>query len=111
VLTLESGSARLVVAPERGGRIMALSVDGLDLLVTPDVDDHNFGCFPMAPWTGRIGHGRFDFDGQRYQLPLNNPPHSIHGTAREQWPGAATVTLETSCPCVVVAGRERVGGD
>ena len=62
---------------------MALSVDGLDLLVTPDVDDHNFGCFPMAPWAGRIRHGRFDFDGQRYQLPLNNPPHSIHGTARD----------------------------
>jgi galactose mutarotase-like enzyme len=37
VLTLESGAARLVVAPERGGRIMAISVDGLDLLVTPDV--------------------------------------------------------------------------
>jgi aldose 1-epimerase len=83
VLTLESGAARLVVAPERGGRIMALSVDGLDLLVTPDVDDHNFGCFPMAPWAGRIRHGSFDFDGQRYQLPLNNPPHAIHGTARD----------------------------
>jgi aldose 1-epimerase len=83
VLTLESGSARLVVAPEQGGRIMALSVDGLDLLVTPDVDNHNFGCFPMAPWAGRIRHGSFDFEGQRYQLPLNNPPHAIHGTARD----------------------------
>src|SRR5206468_2980253 len=79
----EFGPARLVVAPERGGRIMALSVDGLDLLVTPDVDDHNFGCFPMAPWAGRIRHGSFDFEGQRYQLPLNNPPHAIHGTARD----------------------------
>jgi aldose 1-epimerase len=84
VLTLEAGPARLEVAPEMGGRIVALTVDGLDLLVTPDLDDHNFGCFPMAPWAGRIRHGSFDFDGHRYQLPLNNPPHSIHGTARDR---------------------------
>jgi aldose 1-epimerase len=83
VLTLESGPARLVIAPELGGRIVAFTVDGLELLVTPDVDDHNFGCFPMAPWAGRIRHGSFDFDGQRYQLPLNKPPHAIHGTVRD----------------------------
>jgi aldose 1-epimerase len=83
VLTLESGPARLDVAPEMGGRILAFSVDTLDLLVTPDVDDHNFGCFPMAPSAGRIRHGSFEFEGQKYQLPLNNPPHAIHGTARD----------------------------
>ncbi len=80
---MESGPARLVVSPEQGGRIMALTVDGVDLLVTPEVDDHNFGCFPMAPWAGRVRHGTFDFDGQRYQLPLNDPPHAIHGTVRD----------------------------
>jgi hypothetical protein len=52
VLTLESGPARLVVAPEIGGRIVALGIAGLDHLATPDVDDHNFACFPMAPWAG-----------------------------------------------------------
>ena len=84
MLTLESGPARLVVAPEKGGRIVAFSVDGLDLLVRPEIDGHNFGCFPMAPWAGRVRHGRFDFEARRYQLPLNNPPHAIHGTARDQ---------------------------
>src|SRR5439155_435701 len=99
----ESGPARLVVAPERGGRIMALSVDGLDLLVTPDVDDYDFGCFPMAPWAGRIRHRSFVLEGERYQPPLNNPPHAIPGTAPDHpWSRAATVTLETSCPCVLV---------
>jgi aldose 1-epimerase len=84
VLTFESGPARLEVAPEMGGRVVAFTVDTLDLLVTPDVDAHDFGCFPMAPWAGRIRHGTFDFDGQRYQLPLNNPPHAIHGVARDR---------------------------
>jgi aldose 1-epimerase len=83
VLTLESGPARLVIAPEKGGRVVTFTVDGLDLLVTPDADDHNFGCFPMVPWAGRVRHGSFDFEQQRYQLPLNNPPHAIHGTARD----------------------------
>jgi aldose 1-epimerase len=83
VLTLEAGPARLAVAPEMGGRIVAFTVNGLDLLVTPDIDAHNFGCFPMAPWAGRNRHGSFDIDGHRYQLPLNNPPNAIHGTARD----------------------------
>src|SRR4030081_2053998 len=81
---------------------MALRVDGLDLLVTPDVDDHDFGCFPMAPWAGRIRHGSFDFEGQRYQLPLNNPPHAIHGTApppgREGGAAAAAPPLDPPWP-------------
>ena len=37
----------------------------------------------MAPWTGRVRDGRFTFDGVAYQLPLNKPPHAIHGTARD----------------------------
>ena len=44
MLTLESGPARLMVAPERGGRIMALSVDGLDLLAQIDRDPVIDGC-------------------------------------------------------------------
>ena len=103
MLTLESGSARLVVAPEKGGRIVAFNVDGLELLVTPDVDDHNFGCFPMVPWAGRVRHGSFDFEGQRHQLPLNNPPHAIHGTARdhpwqEDGEGVISASLEPPWP-------------
>jgi aldose 1-epimerase len=96
MLTMESGAARLVVSPERGGRIMALTVDGLDLLVTPEADDHNYGCFPMAPWAGRVRHGRFDFEGQRHQLPLNNPPHAIHGVVRDHpWREAGEGVLST----------------
>ena len=84
VLTLESGPcAPRGRAGARAAGSCALGVDGLDLLVPPEVDDHNFGCFPMAPWAGRVRHGRFDFEGQRYQLPLNNPPHAIHGIARD----------------------------
>ena len=83
MFTIESGDARLTVSPEEGGRIVGFSVGGLDLLVPRERNAHDFGCFPMAPWAGRIRHGRFTFDGDEYQLPLNKPPHAIHGVARD----------------------------
>lgn len=84
MLALEVGPARVVVDPDGGGRIERLEVDGLALLVPPEVDDHNYGCFPMAPWAGRVRHGHFAFDGAEHQLPLNKPPHAIHGIARDR---------------------------
>ena len=83
MLALEAGAARLVVDPADGGRVAGLDVDGLPLLLTPDDDDRNHGIFPMAPWAGRVRDGRFTFDGVERQLPLNNPPHAIHGTVRD----------------------------
>lgn len=34
----------------------------------------------MVPWAGRVRRGRFGFVGGTYQLPINLPPHAIHGT-------------------------------
>jgi aldose 1-epimerase len=73
-----------VLDPEGGGRIDRLEVDGLALLVPPDVDDHNYGCFPMAPWAGRVREGTFEFEGVEYALPVNKPPHAIHGIVRDR---------------------------
>ncbi|VDM71703.1 unnamed protein product, partial [Strongylus vulgaris] len=37
----------------------------------------------------RIGYGRFTFRGKEYNLPINNPPHSLHsgpqGLALKEW--------------------------
>jgi aldose 1-epimerase len=38
----------------------------------------------MAPWAGRTRHGRFTFEGTIHQLPVNAPPHAIHGTVRDR---------------------------
>ena len=85
----------MTLLPELGGRIAALEVGDLELLVTPDVDDHDYGTFPMAPWTGRIRDGRFTFHGVAYQVPLNKPPHAIHGTTRDH-PWTVRMTTATS---------------
>lgn len=79
-LVLEAGDARLVVAPGDGGRIASLSVTGRELLWTRRDDGPIYwGCYPMAPWAGRIRHGTFAFAGRRHRLRLTMPPHAIHG--------------------------------
>jgi aldose 1-epimerase len=84
MVTLEAGSARVDVDPNGGGRIDRIEVEGLALLVPPEEDERNHGAFPMAPWAGRIADGRFTFDGVEHQLPLNKPPHAIHGIVRDR---------------------------
>lgn len=79
----------LLLAPEHGGRVAQLTVDGFDLLVGPgDSETHPmlWGSFPMVPWAGRLRHGCFRFAGQTYQVPTDLPPHAIHGTTyRRAW--------------------------
>jgi aldose 1-epimerase len=79
-LVLGAGDARLEVSPRDGGRIRSLEVGDLELLVTksPEGPMH-WGCYPMAPWAGRLRAGRFTFAGREYDVPRNLPPHAIHG--------------------------------
>ncbi len=65
--------------PGNGCRVGGLRVDGVELLRQGE----RFGCFPMVPWCGRTRDGRFRNGGTVHQLPLNSPPHAIHGTVRD----------------------------
>lgn len=84
MVELRAGSARVVLDEVHGGRIERCTVEGLDLLVPPELDERNYGAFPMAPWAGRLRHGVFRFDGVDYALPCNRPPHAIHGLVRDR---------------------------
>ncbi|MFH8936460.1 aldose epimerase family protein [Streptomyces griseosporeus] len=78
-ITLTAGDAEVVVAPGNGGRIAGLRVGGVELLRQGE----RYGCFPMVPWCGRIRQGRFQDGAVEHSMPLNAPPHAIHGTARD----------------------------
>jgi aldose 1-epimerase len=78
-ITLTAGDAEVTVRPGNGGRVSGLRVGGTELLRQGE----RFGCFPMAPWCGRIRNGRFLDGATLHQMPLNSPPHAIHGTARD----------------------------
>jgi aldose 1-epimerase len=78
-ITLTAGDAEVTVRPDNGCRVQSLKVRGVELLRQGE----RYGCFPMVPWCGRLGNGRF-LDGARVQqMPLNSPPHAIHGTVRD----------------------------
>ena len=75
MLELRAGDAVVVVDPEGGGRITRIAVAGRDLLAPA-------GLWVMAPWVGRVAHGRFSHDGVEHRLPIDLPPHAVHGTVR-----------------------------
>ncbi|MEU6279637.1 aldose 1-epimerase [Streptomyces sp. NPDC047028] len=78
-ITLTAGDAEVTVRPGQGGRIGGLRIGGVELLRQGE----RYGCFPMAPWCGRIRDGRFLDGATVRQMPLNARPHAIHGTARD----------------------------
>ena len=81
-LELSEGDVRCRIVPAAGGRIGSITVAGTEVLVTGDPSDHpmQWGSFPMAPYAGRVRLGRFEHDGTPCSLPIDLPPHAIHGT-------------------------------
>ncbi|MEE1799817.1 aldose 1-epimerase [Streptomyces sp. JV176] len=78
-IRLAAGDAELTITPANGCRISSLRIGGTELLRQGE----RYGCFPMVPWCGRIEHGQFRNGGVIHQMPLNSPPHAIHGTGRD----------------------------
>lgn len=104
MIELHDANTHCTISPHDGGRIASLTVHGQALLVERPVEPADpmlWGCYPMAPFCGRVRNGRFMFDGNEYQLGLNHTPHAIHGTVFAQaWSvndlGDRSVTM--TCP-------------
>jgi len=63
--------------PDRDGNPddIVLGFDSLDGYLN---HSHYFGAI-VGRYANRIGRGRFEVDGRRYQLPINDEPHHLHG--------------------------------
>lgn len=79
-IRLEAGRAAVEIAPEVGGRLAALEVDGWDLVRRHGWTDREWGAFVMAPWIGRLRLGRVAWAGRTWQMPPDEGPHALHGT-------------------------------
>ncbi len=98
---LEADGARAVIDLEHGGRLASLVVQGWELLPRQGRDIYHWGSYVLAPWTGRLRHGRFSHDGRAYQMPLTLPPHALHGLVVDrpwQLQGDGIVGIELSAP-------------
>ena len=92
---------RYTLANDNGMRVSVLTYGGIvQSLVVPDrngiggdvalgfdsIEDYMelspyFGAI-VGRYANRIAQGRFEFDGETYELAVNNPPNALHGGER-----------------------------
>jgi aldose 1-epimerase len=100
---LTSGRLRLTVVTVGGG-LRELTCDGWAVLDGYGPDEVALGAYGQAliPWPNRLADGVYEFEGNRYQLPLTEPDkhNAIHGFARwlpwnveKREPSRAVLTL------------------
>lgn len=79
---IRSGRQRAVVAGV-SATLLSWQVDGTEMLLTHDADEVGEGYQgkTILPWPNRIDHGRYTFDGQELQVPVNEPERdaALHG--------------------------------
>ncbi|WP_426106066.1 aldose 1-epimerase [Massilia sp. TSP1-1-2] len=97
VVTLRNAHLHAQVLPAIGGalaRLDALAGGHPRTLLrpcelpagAPDPTPSQLACFPLVPWSNRIGDGGFHFDGRRIDLAPNRAgePFPIHGEGWQQ---------------------------
>ena len=95
MLHLETEGARTDIDLSAGGRLASFVLDGRELLVTADPSTFNWGCYAMVPFAGRLRDGRFPYAGRTWQMPLNMPPHAMHGFVLDRtWRQVDDATIE-----------------
>ncbi len=84
---LRAGDLRLALRPDLGGSIAGLWLGDLAVMRSTEAADlataRASGCFPLAPYSNRLGYRRFRWQGQDHTTAPNfdDSPHSVHGTA------------------------------
>ncbi len=93
---LTAGDAELTINAAHGGRIESLRIAGTEVLKQGE----RYGSFPMVPWCGRTREGRFRDGATTHRLPVDAPPHAIHGTVRHRaWTVARATAAEAVLTC------------
>lgn len=88
--------ARLEVDLEAGCRLASFAVGGHELLVTSAPSPIDWGCYPMAPYAGRVRDGCFAFGGRNYEVPRTLGGHAIHGSVYlHRWEAESATSFVT----------------
>lgn len=92
VVDLRAGHLRLVLRPDLGASITGFWHGQLPVLRSAEpaavAAPTTSGGYVLAPYSNRIGLGRFPWQGQVHQLRMNyeGSPHPLHGVAwRRPW--------------------------
>src|SRR5579862_1048126 len=96
LIELAAGPVRVVLSPAAGGAIARFAVERTGALVDvlrpagaaalAGTNARALGSYPLVPFSNRIDHAGFRFDGRDYRLNRNflPEPHAIHGDGWQQ---------------------------
>ncbi len=82
---MRAGDLRLALRPDLGGSVAGLWLGDLPVLRSTEADALSAarlaGCYPLAPYSNRLGYRRFRWQGQDHTTAANfdDNPHSVHG--------------------------------
>lgn len=85
MIELQAGRLRCELRPDLGGCVAGLWMDGRPVLRSTPARDLTSsrlsGCYPLVPFSNRIGHAALVWQGTQHPLVRNNgdEPHAIHG--------------------------------
>jgi aldose 1-epimerase len=85
-ITLTGGGLRCEIKPELGGCIAGLWLGDIPVLQSTPASDLRSvrlaGCYPLVPFSNRVGHATLNWQGTSHPLVQNNEPelHALHGT-------------------------------
>ena len=106
LLTIVAGAAKLTLAPDFGGAIVAWTRNDEPIFRAPlpgalEADTpRDLASYPLFPYSNRVAHRRFTFAGQTYNLPDLMRGWAIHGAGWQlPWSahedgGAVTLSLD-----------------
>jgi aldose 1-epimerase len=85
---LRAGDLRLALRPDLGGSIAGLWLNDTPVLRSTEpgalAAPRASGCFPLAPYSNRLGYRHFRWLGREHRVAANfdeGYPHSLHGSA------------------------------
>ena len=106
-IELQAGDLRLALRPDLGGSIAGLWRAGLPVLRSTEPGaletSRTAGCYPLAPYSNRLGYRRFRWLGSDYTTRANfdDGPHSVHGVAWQRpWQVVASSATEAEIELV-----------
>lgn len=85
IMIIDSNSGNFAgIAPKRGAMLQELMLNNQSIIQTKVFDAESKVGYPSAflfPFPNRIEDGKYSFQGNTYQLPINEPKHhnAIHG--------------------------------
>lgn len=103
---LHAGALRLALRPDLGGSIAGLWHRDTPILRSTEPaalgSARQAGCYPLVPYSNRLGFRRFRWKGVDYTTPSNfeGSPHSLHGVGwMRPWDIVSSSAVEVVLRC------------